>query len=266
MAKKTKGRYRSCRICETKFPVERSQCPSCKAWNLLAGSGTKSINDDGTVLLSEVSSAEESRITTGPWDPCFGGGIVRGSCTLIGGAPGAGKTTVSLQIADCIAGIEKREVIYIASEMQSSAVRSYADRIKLRHPKMIRVFPMGNSADLGDVLTNRKPCAIVLDSLAGSAENIEAEVEMAEALKEYAVMLNAPAILINHVNKQDDFAGLMKLQHAVDTTISFFPIHDQVREMTTVKSRYGETLSIHLLMTEFGLEELEMQDEEDDDE
>lgn len=266
MAKGKSKKYRTCRLCEAKFSVDRSQCPVCKTWNILGGNGSKPLNEDGTELLSDVKSAEESRVKTGPWDPCFGGGIVRGSCTLIGGAPGAGKTTVSLQIADCIAGIEKREVIYIASEMQSPAVRSYSDRMKLKNTKLIRIFPMGNSADLGDVLTHRKPCAIVLDSLAGSAENIEAEVEMAEALKEYAVMLNAPAILINHVNKQDDFAGLMKLQHAVDTTISFFPIHDQVREMTTVKSRYGETLSIHLLMTETGLEELEMQEEYDEDE
>lgn len=262
-----KAKTRTCRRCDHDFPEERSQCPSCKFWNhdnpirLVDGQ-----NSDQTVLLSDVTASTTSRIKTGPWDACFGGGVVRSSVVLIGGAPGAGKSTFALQLADGIAKVTKEEILYIAAEEANEPIKARAERLKLKNAKLIRLVPMGATSDLKEIFLNRRPTAIILDSLSGIAKDINEEVDMAEALKDYAVELNAPVLIVDHVNKQEEFAGLMELQHVVDTTVSLYPLYDEIREMITVKNRHGAAnVVVRLQMTATGLI-LAPDDEEEDDE
>lgn len=232
---------------------------------------------DGTILLSNVVKNKILRIKTGPWDQVFGGnetegyGIVRASVILIGGAPGAGKSTLSLQLSDEICEVTQREIIYIAAEEANEPIAVRASRLGLRNANRIRVVPMGHSGDLSNILLTRRPSAIILDSLSGIAKGINEEVEMAEALKDHAVELDAPVLIVDHVNKQEEFAGLMELQHVVDATVSLYPVYDQIREMRAVKNRHGAAnVIIQLKMTPTGLvmatkEDLDEDDEDDDD-
>jgi len=72
-------------------------------------------------------------------------------------------------------------------------------------------------------------------------------------LKEYSVELNSPSIVIDHITKQGDFAGLEALQHAVDCTM-MFEVYDNIRVLETQKNRSGPAfVQVHFEMTERGL-------------
>lgn len=258
-SKKLKKEFLTCSRCQVQFPNDRAQCPSCLFWNTGL---TTNLSDDDTVLLSDVSSNPVERIATGPWDICWGtnsdnkkSGIANTSVTLLGGAPGAGKSTLSLQLADRICASMKREIIYICAEEDNDAVAARARRLRLSHLDRIRVVPMGSRAELGAVFLRHKPCAIIADSLPGITSDMDAAVEYCVRIKDYCVKLKAPAIIIDHVTKDQELAGLMALQHAVDTTLLFRKYEDDpVRELITVKNRFGMAdVSVSLAMTETGL-------------
>jgi DNA repair protein RadA/Sms len=96
---------------------------------------------DGTITLDKVKAEDAARITTGPWDFCWGGGIVQTSTTLIGGSPGAGKTTLLLKIIDKIcfslseSVAEKGEgqCLYIAAEQSLPEIQLTAIRLELKN-------------------------------------------------------------------------------------------------------------------------------------
>lgn len=225
-------------------------------------------DNDGTILLADVKGKGVERIVTDrSWDICFGGGIVRNSVALLGGVAGAGKSTLSLQLADIIAGKENREVVYIAAEENGDQIKDRALRLDLIHMNKIRLIPMGMTPDFPSVFAKYKPAAVFFDSLAGFSENPANSVDICKTLKHIAVQINAPFLVIDHVTKTDDFAGLEALKHTVDTTMTLYCTGvGEIREMTVLKNRFGPAnISIHLMMTEKGLVEIDTESESDDD-
>jgi len=112
---------------------------------------------------------------------------------------------------------------------------------------------MGVTVDLASVILNRTPVAIVLDSLSKACPDPDEAVQFAKRLKEFCTAIDAAVILIDHVTKEEDFAGLMALQHEVDSTLLFTVYEDEVRELKTVKNRNGPTMKMLFNMTERGL-------------
>jgi DNA repair protein RadA/Sms len=247
---------------------------------------------DNTILLSNVKGGNTVRIQTGPWDPCFGMhytrerrigrnghfiddggpvyGLVKTSTTLIGGEPGAGKTTMALQICDGIANTTQREIIYVGAEQAAKEIRDTFDRLRLKNHHLMRIVPLGSDANIAQILLTRRPCAAVFDSLPGLGLDAEEGVSFCKALKGYAVELEAPILVIDHVTKADNFAGLKALQHEVDTLVTLRGEKDEPRELASTKNRHGACVEMTLIMTEWGLraatkEELE-EEEEDEDE
>lgn len=256
--RKAKVEVRECSTCGHKYPVDKSQCPSCLAWD----SPGLSKDGDQTVLLSDVSEQPIKRIETGPWDCCFGTdyrtgqmGIVVSSVVLLGGVPGGGKSTMSLQLADRIAEFTNREVIYVGTEESPEQIKDRAIRLQIKHMDRIRLHPMGSNADLGKIMTGRKPGGIIVDSIPGQTDDPEMAVELCKRFKDYAVALDAPVILIDHVTKDGDLAGLMALQHAVDTlAILYRDDDDGMRTLETHKNRFGAApVAVELEMTVHGL-------------
>ncbi len=231
-------------------------------------------------LLSEVESSKGVKhIPTGPWDECFGvhyetkrAGIVCGSVNLVGGMPGAGKSTLSLQLTDALAGSLGKQVIYIAAEEDLIEVKERAVRLGLKHLNLIQGISAlgGMQTELGGLLLAVRPAGIVLDSIPGlGLETQEMAVEYCSALKGYAVELQCPIIVINHATKQDDQAGLLSMQHAVDCTMVMYVNPDESRTLTPLKNRNGPCdVQVRLLMTERGLVAApsDEEDEEDEDE
>lgn len=259
-----------CPQCTTELKPGKALCPACGFWNLHLGTSSAIDTSDSSKLLSTVQSAEKDRIKTGPWDECWGGGIVKTSATLLGALPGAGKSTLSLQIAGKFCTDSKRECIYIASEEALEEVKLRADRLKIPSQELIRMIPaMGGVANIGEILLTRKPGMIILDSLQGLVGESQADsIEALAIIKKTSVLLKAPSLVINHVTKDGDYAGLMTLQHNVDTLLTLTPEEDDgLRELFVKKNRYGRAfISQFFEMTELGLSYVPINESEENDE
>jgi DNA repair protein RadA/Sms len=232
-------------------------------WNVAA---TMSL-DDSTVLLSDAKLAVVERIHTGLVDVCFGGGVARTSVNLIGGDPGAGKTTLCLQLCDFLSGKYNKESLYIANEQDAAELKTTAERLNLKNKHRIRIVKAmgGVSHDIGTLLLHYSPCATVLDSVTKwSGEDMNLAVIICQRLKDYTVRLNAPTFVVNQVNKGGEHAGLNKLQHAVDSTMLFEiwgENPNDPRRLHVRKNRFGAApVSQYYEMTATGL--LEISEEE----
>ena len=272
-----------CRLCETAFSTHKARCPHCQAYRAHGSAVKRALPGaegmvDETVLLSEVTDAEIERIYTGPWDKSFGGGLVLTSVVLLGGAPGAGKSTMALQIADNVPesklykGIKNRDVLYVGAEEIAPEIKYRASRLKLKNIDRIRVLPMGSIFSLLDIIMSRNPLATVIDSLPGFTEDPDEGVKLLKMLKPYAGQLKSPILVIDHINKGGDFAGFIKLQHGVDATMLLTVDEDDgIRTLSPQKNRFGSTVDcdVNLRMTAEGLvlyEDFEDEDEEYEDE
>jgi DNA repair protein RadA/Sms len=238
--------------CGATVPQDKSRCPKCKTWHIpdLVPGG----DDEETVLLSDARVSQIVRLETGMLDDVFGGGLAETSVNLVAGPPGAGKTTLFLQLASICAELRQREVLYIANEQTPDEIKTTAERIQIPNIRMIRVVKAmgGLKSPLGDLIMRYKPCLMILDSLTKlTGDDPNLAIRVCEALKTYTVELRAPSLIVNQINKDGDHAGLMKIQHAVDAT--FFLEKDDTsgeRYFYSTKNRFGESpKAIELLMT-----------------
>jgi DNA repair protein RadA/Sms len=220
--------------------------------------------EDSTVLLSDAKLSVVERVHTGIVDHCFGGGIARTSVALLGGDPGAGKTTLCLQLSDVFAGFFKSEVLYIANEQHAPELKETAKRLELKNAHLIRIVKAmgGISHDIGSLLLHYKPCLTILDSVTKwSGEDMNEAVTICQRLKDYTVRLNSPTIVINQVTKSGDHSGLNKMQHAVDSTMLFEVLGenpDDPRRLHVRKNRSGPApVSQFYEMTTLGLAEID---------
>ena len=260
----------TCTSCGEPLPRERNWCKSCRSWSF----ANYKVDDEITVLLSDARLSEVERISLGfpELDAIYGkGGIARTSVNLIGGAPGAGKTTLWLQHLDAILSSKvgkDREGLVIATEQSPNEIRDYSRRIGVQHENRIRIVKAtgGLPANLYELVEQFKPCVLVIDSLTKLVgEDMALAVTVAEQMKSLAVDLKMPVLLINQVTKDLDHAGLKKLQHAPDSNL-MLDKDDETGERIyySTKNRFGESpLSVSLRMTEQGLV-YGYQSEEDD--
>lgn len=300
----TAAKRKKCVHCSELMPAALQQCPFCRTFQWKGATDQLHlVGTDGTILLCDIKKqkgGKRPRLQTGEWDECFGTdpiGIADDGVYLVGGAPGAGKSTLSLQVSEVIAEKTGRETFYIGAEESGDQIDDRAERLALmarddsdKAPK-IRVCPLvGNEVqDVASLLDQYKPSAVIFDSISED-EDIDGAVTIAKNLKTFAVKYKAPVFLIGHINKKNDIAGLMRLQHAVDALITLFQIEvsdeekalyeeavgyeikDEIRELTTVKNRYGRAGVVkQFAMTLHGLKhipevDLSELDDEDDDE
>jgi predicted ATP-dependent serine protease len=153
--------------------------------------------------------------------------------------------------------------MYIATEEALPAIKARADRLGVS-PQVRMVPAMSGVADIGAILMYRKPCAIVIDSLQGLIGSDEQMgVQLLSTIKKFSVTLEAPSIVISHVNKAGDYAGLMTFQHAVDTLLVLSPDEDGIRTLEVQKNRYGRAfIESQFEMTEHGLIPIENEENE----
>jgi DNA repair protein RadA/Sms len=229
---------------------------------------------DGTMLLSDVKSAEIDRINTGIFNYVWSGfhdkGVVRTSSTLVGGQRGAGKTTMLCQLAGMFAEQTGRETGFIAAEQALEEVKLYADRLNVGNMNKIRMVPaMTGTVSIGSVLAKYNFGAVILDSLQGLVGDDESAcVSVCNICKEHAMRLQAPVMIVSHINKEGDYAGFEKIQHAVDTLLMLSVDEDTgIRSIDVHKNRFGKAqISSDFDMTPSGLvAHIEGDDDDDDD-
>jgi DNA repair protein RadA/Sms len=234
-------------------------------WNVASGNSTSM--EDCVQPLGGKEAAPVERIVTGVVDKCFGGGkgIAKLAVILLAGDPGAGKTTLCLQLSDMFAGLFDKKVLYIANEQHYSELNDTAIRLQLKHMPLIHIVKAmgGVQHDIGQMLLHYKPCLTILDSVTKwSGEDVNEAVTICHRFKDYTVRLNAPTIVVNQITKSGDHAGLKKMQHAVDCTALFEILGDRPedpRRLHIRKNRHGPApISQYFEMTElgvFGIEE-----------
>jgi DNA repair protein RadA/Sms len=247
-----------CIHCGSQLPENKFKCVNskCRMWSI----GSAANLEDSTVLLSDAKLGKVERVPTGLVDYCFGGGVVTTSVALLAGDPGAGKTTLCLQLSDLFAGHYKKETLYIANEQEDIELKDTAERLHLKHADKIRIVKAmgGVSHDIGSIILHFKPCLIVLDSVTKwSGEDAREAVIICQRLKDYTVRIKAPSIVINQVTKGGEHAGLNKMQHAVDATMMFEvwgENPEDPRRLHVRKNRNGPApVSQYFEMTALGL-------------
>ena len=271
MAKKTTAFF--CSECGYESAKWLGQCPGCREWNTFVeepvtktGRAVRITNTKKPSLLKDISTKEEARMTTGfgELDRVLGGGIVRGSLTLIGGDPGIGKSTILLQVCKNLSD-QGRKVLYISGEESLKQIKIRADRIGQFNDN-IRLFCETDLELIEQTLRDEKPDVAVIDSIqtiynsdVSSAPGSVSQVrESTNILMQTAKTENISIFVVGHVTKEGVVAGPRVLEHMVDTVLYFEgDRHASYRILRGVRNRFGSTNEIGVFeMCQNGLQEV----------
>jgi len=273
-----------CTNCGNESPKWMGRCPACGEWNTMVEApvekkasqkGAKGVSGSGRkpLKLKEIDRSKEPRLQLGmpELDRLLGGGIVPGSLVLIGGEPGIGKSTLSLQIP-LVSGLK---TLYVTGEESARQVKMRADRL-------LAVSGTPASTALSDESTTIftetrmesiiaeaeaiKPELMIVDSVQTMfTETVESTPGSVSQIKEVAAMLlrfakesGIPIILIGHITKDGYIAGPKILEHIVDVVLQFEGENrGAYRILRSIKNRFGSTSEIAVFeMTGTGLREV----------
>lgn len=201
----------------------------------------------------------------------LGGGIVPGSIVLIGGDPGIGKSTLTLQMAMQLA--EHSDVLYISGEESERQIKLRADRLAEKNaagqtalPQRLFLVTETNLGVIFQHIAQLKPALVVVDSIQtvtlpemeSAAGSISQVRECAARLRELAKSTGITVFLIGHVTKEGAIAGPRVLEHIVDTVLYLEGEHFQsYRLLRSVKNRFGATSEVGVFeMQEKGMVEV----------
>ncbi|MDD4783715.1 MAG: DNA repair protein RadA [Syntrophaceticus sp.] len=253
------------------------RCPGCGSWNTfceapvskkgaIKASGVSSMERAAPLAECDDSSpAERFPSCSQELDRVLGGGIVPGSVTLLGGAPGIGKSTLLLQLAAYVA--ETRGlVLYVSGEESRRQVQMRARRLKAASDRLY-LFAETNLHNICYTIEELSPVLVIVDSIQttyhpdmtlhpGSIGQIrECTAEIVRLIK----TSGAACFLVGHITKDGALAGPKVLEHMVDVVLSFEgERHQNLRLLRGVKNRFGATDEVAVYaMGGQGLQELE---------
>lgn len=193
----------------------------------------------------------------------FGGGLVKGSVSLIGGEPGIGKSTLLLQVLSNFS--KSMKVAYVSGEESPQQIALRAERLGLGNAE-IRLIPEIELEKVLNELETEAPEVVVIDSIqtmfSSQLESAPGSVsqvrECAAQLTRYAKTRDTSLLLVGHVTKDGSIAGPRVLEHIVDTVLSFeSEPGSPYRMLRAVKNRFGSANDMGVFsMGELGLEEV----------
>lgn len=269
-----------CTECGNETAKWAGKCPACGAWNtIVEQESTPKITGSRTtckriapfhsvkaVSLAEVVTGTEIRFSTGigELDRVLGGGAVKGSLVLVGGAPGIGKSTLMLQICQSLCCFSK--VLYVSGEESIGQLKLRAERLGVQNNQLYVL----SETSLGDILQavdQENPDILIIDSIQTlynhELDNAPGSVGQVKdctmALMQLAKGQNITVFVIGHVNKEGSIAGPKVLEHMVDCVLYFEgDQHMSYRILRAAKNRFGATNEIGVFeMLSDGLEEVE---------
>ena len=264
-----------CKSCGNESPKWMGRCPACGEWNTMVeetvATGKKASVADRVpgagqkpLPLSEIDSSVENRISLNndEVDRILGGGLVEGSLVLIGGEPGIGKSTLSLQIPlNC----PNLKTLYVTGEESARQVKLRASRIGGDDANCL----IYSETLMENIIAEAKaimPDLMVVDSVQTMfSQNVESSPGSVTQIKETAAMLlrfaketGVPVILIGHITKEGSIAGPKILEHIVDVVLQFEGDNrGAYRLLRSIKNRFGSTSELAVFeMTGKGLREV----------
>lgn len=269
---KVKTKY-VCQNCGFENLKYMGKCPGCGEWNTLVEEieDTNSINVINTSnivpkCINNIKSGQYERYDTGiiELNRVLGGGLVKGSLTLISGDPGIGKSTLLLKCAENISR-KYGKVIYVSGEESGEQIKIRGDRLLCNSPNLY-ILSETNLELIEKLISEGDVSFVIIDSIQtmfsssiSSAPGSVSQVrECANKLMRIAKSRNIPLFIVAHVTKQGDLAGPRVLEHMVDTVLSFEGERsEEYRILRTVKNRFGTTSEIGVFeMREEGLKEI----------
>ena len=267
-----------CQNCGAESSKWLGRCPSCGAWNTYVEEiisttpqKTGSLSSvAGAVPIGEISMASQERIqlNNNELDRILGGGLVPGSLVLLGGEPGIGKSTLSLQIP---LHSPHLKTLYVSGEESARQIRMRAERLKPssgsgESPDNCLVFCETMLENILEEARKTEPSLIIVDSiqtvysqnLDPSPGSVTQVRECAALLLKYAKENHVPVILVGHITKDGSIAGPKVLEHIVDVVLQFEgDTTHAYRILRSIKNRYGSTAELALFeMTQKGLREV----------
>ena len=216
--------------------------------------------------ITALDPEDEIRFSTGigELDRVLGGGAVKGSLVLVGGAPGIGKSTLMLQICHTIG--QSWKVLYVSGEESTRQLKMRADRLHVDTENLLVL----SETQLGDILScveQEKPDVLIIDSIQtlyneesdGIPGGIGQVKQCTLTLMQLAKSQNITVFVIGHVNKEGAIAGPKVLEHMVDCVLYFEgDQHMTYRILRAAKNRFGTTNEIGVFeMMDSGLKEVE---------
>jgi DNA repair protein RadA/Sms len=198
-----------------------------------------------------VVAEEHARLSTGigELDRVLGGGIVPGSLSLIGGAPGIGKSTLTTMALANLAAAGC-PVLYVSAEESAAQIRLRAARLPARAALDVPVIAETDLAAVTATLERERPHVCVVDSvqalrsqeLQSAAGSIAQVREVVDELMRLAKARTIAVLLVGHVTKDGSLAGPMVLEHLVDCVLHFEGERERTyRTLRAVKNRFGST-------------------------
>lgn len=269
-----------CKECGYESAKWLGKCPGCNSWNSFVeekinkqskskasskGFSNTFNNKSEVKKLNDIIINKSIRLDTGyaELNRVFGGGIVEGSLTLIGGEPGIGKSTLIMQVCNKLSNHGK--VLYVSGEESETQVKLRADRLKVSSDNILFLSETDIS-QIENKIEETEPKFCIIDSIQtmydedissvpGSISQVK---EVTARMMYLAKRKNITVIVIGHVTKDGVIAGPRILEHMVDTVLYIegerFFTHRIIR---SVKNRFGSTNEIGIFeMKNGGLSEV----------
>ena len=265
-----------CQNCGTQHAKWVGQCGACKEWNTIVEeviqkeekhiwkqSATAKQIVNKPLKIVDIQLNPEERIITNnnELDTVLGGGLVKGSVTLLGGEPGIGKSTLLLQVALNIS----QKVLYVSGEESQSQIKMRAERLEAKKSNCL-ILTETNTQNIFKNIEEIVPEVLVIDSIQtlhtssieASPGSISQIRETAAELIKYAKETATPVLLIGHINKDGNIAGPKILEHMVDVVLQFEGDRNHTyRILRSQKNRFGSTSELGIYeMLSNGLREI----------
>lgn len=243
------------------------KCPNCGEWNTfkeirisnnsqlssIAVSTAQTLHGEQKknkpLHLQDISAQDEPRINMNDdeLNRVLGGGLVPGSIVLLGGEPGIGKSTLTLQT---ILHLPNKSVLYVSGEESAHQLKMRADRITTEQNNNVVILCETSLEHIFNQVLEVKPDLLIIDSIQTIATNhVDSSPGSIAQVRECAALLlrlaktsGIPILLIGHINKEGTLAGPKILEHMVDTVIQFEgDQHYMYRILRSIKNRFGST-------------------------
>ena len=266
-----------CKECGNETGKWSGRCPACGAWNSLEEAPAAAAQNNRSAAgktvsrrmnvprpVTELDEEEEIRFSTGldEMDRVLGGGAVRGSLVLVGGAPGIGKSTLLLQICG---KIRDAKILYVTGEESQRQLKMRARRLGVEGENLYVLAETDVSAVVRST-EDLRPEVLIVDSvqtmynseIAAAPGSVSQVKDCAMAVMQLAKTLDVTAFVVGHVNKEGAIAGPKVLEHMVDCVLYFEGDRSlSYRVLRAAKNRFGSTNEIGVFeMTDTGLREV----------